>query len=110
VAVGDHVGDLERIEEAHERVEVKGLEHEADDERAERNFAAELGHDEDGVDVAGMVGEDEGRALERAEFVEAVDVDAVTQSGERAANEAEEELSGSHESGGVLLAKVGCRG
>ena len=42
--------------------------------------------------MAGVVGEDEGGAADLAELVEAVDVDAVAEPGERAADVAEEEL------------------
>ena len=58
----------------------------------ERDLGAELGHDEDGIDVAGMVGQDEGRAADLAQAVEAVDLDAIAQPGERAGEVAEEEV------------------
>ena len=101
LAVLDEVGDLEGVDEAHEGVEVKGLVHEADDEGAQRNLGTELGHDEDGVDVAGMIGQDEDGAVEVEEGVEAFDFDAITEPGERAADVTQEELD-EHGTSGAL--------
>jgi len=89
VAVLDEVGDFERLDEFHQREE--RAVHEADDERAQDDFAAELGHDEDGIDVAGVIGENEDRAAQFAELVESRHFDAVAKPDERATDVAHEE-------------------
>jgi len=93
VAVPNHVGDFKGVDEAHKRIEERRPVHEIDDERAQRNVGTELGHDENGIDVAGMIGQDEGGSADLAEFVEAVDLDAVAKPGERAGEIADEELN-----------------
>jgi hypothetical protein len=90
--VRDHVGDLEGVDEGHQRAQMNGAIHEADDERAQRNFAAELGHDKDGIDVAGVIRQDEERTANGAEAIEAVDLDAVTKPDEGATDIAKKKL------------------
>jgi hypothetical protein len=60
--------------------------------------------------VAGMIRQDEGGALDFAQAVEAIDLDAVAEPGERAADVAQEKLDDHGRGEVVLLAKVGCSG
>ena len=74
-----HLGNLERVDDPHDRVQERNAVRPRVDERPERSVRADVHEDEGRVDVAGMVRQHEDRSLDVPKCLEPADAYAVPQ-------------------------------